>query len=356
MSETSTRFLKEAPTVARSGASLGFKLGIGAALIAVPLGSALVFMQLKSAGAQKNLAQEQGASYEANSVGRIDPALIKFEDSGRIATGLKYARAIAVDNKGRILIAGDRKVRILGADSELLSEIALPDYPTCVAPGADGTVLVGLRDHVETYSPEGVRQKIWDSFGPHTQLTGLSAVGQEVLVADAGRRVVVRCDLDGRVLGELGRRDEGSGGEGLVLPSPYLNVKSLPDGQVMVNNPGRHRVETYSASGELTGFFGTAGGGIAGFIGCCNPSHFALMTDGRIVTAEKGAGRIKVYLPDGKLDGVVAGPELLGSGLHGFELAVDAEDRILVLEPGATEVRVFAKKKTVDAAAIGGAL
>ena len=80
------------------------------------------------------------------------------------------------------------------------------------------------------------------------------------------------------------------------------------------------------------------------------------MSDGSYVTAEKGLTRVKVYDPDGSFVGVVAGPEQLIAGgaprvfanvndakASGFDVAVDAEDRVHVLDTIENTIRVFVK-------------
>ena len=327
------------------------KLGLGAALVVLPLGAAWAYTQLKDATNRQNRAEEDGATYRISALTKVDPALLKYHQVAPIITGMQAPRAMTVDAQGRVLVAGDRIIRILGPKGETVSDIALSEAPFCLAGSADGSIFVGFKEHIEVYAADGHRQAVWNSFGPNALLTGLAVHGPDVYAADAGRRLVVRCNRAGQVLGELGKND-GSPDVGLILPSPYLNVAGLPDGQVLVANPGRHRVEVYSPDGQLQSFFGTAGTAIANFVGCCNPSHLALLADGRIVTAEKGLGRVKVYLPDGRLDAVVAGPETFGNPNRGMELAVDAANRVLVLEPGTSNIRVFAPNDMKEAGAL----
>ena len=80
------------------------------------------------------------------------------------------------------------------------------------------------------------------------------------------------------------------------------------------------------------------------FLGCCNPSDFALLSDGRIVTAEKGVPRVKVFKDDGHFQSVVATPDSFGDNRAGLHLAADADGRVLVLEPGTNSIRIFAAK------------
>ena len=106
----------------------------------------------------------------------------------------------------------------------------------------------------------------------------------------------------------FGEKDEARGIPGLVCPSPHLDVVVSAEGNVIIANPGRHRVETYSPRGEILSFFGRSSLDIGGFGGCCNPTDLALLPDGKIVTSEKGVARVKVYTPGGKLESVVATP------------------------------------------------
>ena len=87
---------------------------------------------------------------------------------------------------------------------------------------------------------------------------------------------------------------------------------------------------------------------IEGFFGCCNPAHFALLADGRFVTAEKGIPRVKIYDAAGKFVCVVAGPKQVP--VAAVDLATDRRGRILVLDPAARSVRIFEQKKAASGA------
>jgi hypothetical protein len=131
---------------------------------------------------------------------------------------------------------------------------------------------------------------------------------------------------------------------GLIIPSPHLDVAWRDATHLYVNDPGRHRVELYEVGGKLIGWWGTPSTALAGFSGCCNPTDLALLPDGRIVTAEKGIPRVKVYTPDGHLAGLVAGPDRFQELDAGMDLAADPEGRIFVLDPRARLVRVFVQQ------------
>ena len=84
--------------------------------------------------------------------------------------------------------------------------------------------------------------------------------------------------------------------------------------------------------------------GVEGFCGCCNPSNIAFMPDGAFVTSEKSIERIKIYTPQGQYKHLVATPESFDEGTRGLDLAVDSQERILVLDPVKKQVRFFVKK------------
>ncbi len=102
---------------------------------------------------------------------------------------------------------------------------------------------------------------------------------------------------------------------------------------------------------------------IDGFCGCCNPTNFALLPDGGIVTSEKGLNRIKIYGAHGGLQGVVAGPEHLATDRrlarracddcrigYSMPVASDVLGRALVLDVTTQRVRLFEKRSVGSSA------
>jgi hypothetical protein len=294
--------------------------------------------------------------YNLEQYQKIDPALVRYAQKTQVPVGLRAARAVAVGPQDRIFVAGDKTIRVFDRDGKPLEPIALDQEPYCLATGNAGRIYVGMRDHVEVFGGDGKRQAAWPRPGKRTVLTSIAAADEDVFVADAGALVVWHYDPSGKLLGQIGKRDPSRGIPGFIVPSPYFDVAIAPDGLLRVANPGAHQIEAFTFDGHLELSWGKRGMGIETFCGCCNPSNIAILADGRVVTAEKGIPRVKVYRESGEFECVVVGPETLAPNrtatvetrdelrLHPVDLAVDSRLRILVLDPTAGLIRIFEHK------------
>jgi len=283
-----------------------------------------------------------------------DPALVHYREAAAIKTGLNDVRAVAAGPGGRIYVAGDRAVRVFDANGVAATTIAVAAGPRCLAAAKDGTLYVGMTDHVVVVAPDGSRKAAWPSAGKKAIFASIAVAEENVFVGDAGNRVVLRYDTSGKLLGKIGAKDARRAIDGLLAPSPHLDVAVGDDGLLRVANPGRLRVERYTLEGDPLGHWGKAGDTMDRFQGCCNPTQIAMLGGGRVVTSEKGLPRVKVLTKAGALASVVAGPESFlalrcptadctkGKTL---DLAVDDRGRILVLDPAAAAVRVFERKE-----------
>lgn len=297
--------------------------------------------------------------YDVNELARIDPNLILYEESGEaIKTGFAETHGIAVDSKGSIYVAGDKTIRIFAKSGDRLSEIQLDDMPRCLTVTEDGTIYAGLKDHVEVYDAQEQKQASWESLGRDAILTSIVTSDDNVFVADAGQRIVIRYDTEGNIINKIGRKDSLRNIPGFVVPSPYFDLATSKDGLLRVVNPGRLRIEAYTFDGDIEFWWGEPSATIDGFCGCCNPVNIAVLPDGGFVTCEKGLVRIKIYNSDGSFEGVVAGPQQFGAGgtseicmlpaecqVSGFDIAVDGEGCVFVLDTVDNVVKIFTRMK-----------
>jgi len=297
--------------------------------------------------------------YDVNELAQIDPNLILYEESTEaIKTGLANTHGIAVDSKGSIYVAGDKAIRIFDQDGEQLGEIKLNDAPRCLTVTDDGTIYTGLKDHVEVYDSQRQKQASWESLGQDAMLTSIVVSEDNVFVADAGHRIVIRYDTEGNIINKIGRKDSIRNIPGFVIPSPYFDLAVPKDGLLRVVNPGRLRIEAYTFDGDIEFWWGQPSAAVEGFCGCCNPVNIAVLPDGGFVTCEKGLVRIKIYNSDGRFEGVVAGPQQFGAGgtsticmlpedcqTNGFDIAVDGEGCVFVLDTVDNVVKIFTRMK-----------
>ncbi len=261
--------------------------------------------------------------YDLEKYKRVDPEWLTYREEATWPVPLEAVRGMAVGPDRTVYVAGDLAICVLNDRGEVQKRLELQSAPRCLdvtyTDGADGEkpaldrLYVAVDDRIEVYNSRGKRLAAWESRGPKALLTSVEATDRHVFVADAGNRVVLRYDHDGELLGELARPDPERNIPGLLVPSPYLDIAMAPDGLLRVVNPGRHRIEAYTVDGYLELHWGEAGLSLEGFCGCCNPSHIAVLADGRVVTSEKGIPRVKVYSPEGQLLAAVAGPEQLAA-------------------------------------------
>jgi hypothetical protein len=297
--------------------------------------------------------------YEVDELARIDPNLIIYEESAKpIKTGFANTHSIAVDSKDSVYVAGDKAIRIFARSGNRLGEIKLDDTPRCLTVTTDGTIYTGMKDHVEVYDAQGKQKASWDGLGRNAILTSIVTTEDNVLVADAGNRIVIRYDIEGNIINKIGKRDTFQNIPGFVIPSPYFDLAMPKDGLLRAVNPGRLRIEAYTLDGDIEFWWGSPTAAIEGFCGCCNPVNIAVLPDGGFVTCEKGLVRIKIYNSAGSFVGVVAGPEQFGAGgtskicmfpeecqTAGFDVAVDSEGRVFVLDTVDNIVKVFSRVK-----------
>jgi sugar lactone lactonase YvrE len=285
------------------------------------------------------------AAYQAqlDSLAAVDDAIVIYRESEPVnVPGLESLRAIAVDSEDRLYAGGGTNVVVLSATGEVLRRLAVEGEVSCLAVDGKHRLYVGLGSAVHAFEADGRRTDVFEGLGDAALVTSIAATEDDVFVADAHARAVMRYSpagarkltIDGRVAGEAET--------GFVVPSPCFDVM-LGEGSVLwVANPGHRRLEAYDFDGvRIDAWDDLSGSEIEKFCGCCNPAHIARRRDGAIVTAEKGFRRVKVYTRRGQFLGVVAGPDQFADHEATLDIAVDSRDRVLVADPAHVQIRVF---------------
>ncbi len=281
--------------------------------------------------------------YDMGMYQKTDPSLIQCTEKPSMPIPLKQLYGIATSDQ-IIAITGDRQLLLLDLDGKILRTQELPTIARCVAIDPTGLIYVGTDKAIAVYDQTCQLKAHWPELGPRTYLTSIAIAKDSIFVGDAGNKVVLQYSLDGRIQRRFGEKDDARKIPGLVIYQPHLDVTITKDQQIWITNPGRHSVENYANDGQWKSCWGIASFEIQGFSGCCNPSHIAILENGFFITSEKGLCRIKIYTPDGKFHGVVAGYESLGTGIEPLDIAIDNQQRILVLDSSRKAIRVFVMK------------
>lgn len=289
-------------------------------------------------------------AYDVSRFVATDPKLIRYEQKRTFATPQRSPRALALGANGNLFIGAGKSVSEVKPDGSLVSEFSVAEEVRCLAVASDA-IYVGSRERFEVFNLKGQRQTAWEKPAPKSYFTSIAVGANDVFVADAGQRLVLRFDRSGKLVSRLGERNKERNIPGFIVPSPFFAVRLAKDGLLRVTNPGRHRVEVYTTDGDFEQSWGKPGAAIEHFCGCCNPTNLALLSDGRVVTFEKGIPRVKVHGADGAFESVVAGAESFAENakvcgpndctLGGLDGVADAEGRIYILDFVAANVRVM---------------
>lgn len=282
--------------------------------------------------------------FELNNVRTGDTSMAAYSETSQFKTTLEEIHGLAIDNSGKIYVSGKDGVEIFDASGKAENKFKINGLAQSIAVNEKGDILLGKLDHIEIWSISGKQLTIWPSFGPEAVITSIAVKGNDVFIADAGQKVVYRCDLKGNLINKIGLKDPATGVPGFIIPSPYFDLGISKDGNLWVVNPGRHSFEKYNFDGMLLTSWAKASMAMEGFCGCCNPSNFAFLNDSIFVTSEKGIERVKIYNTDGTFLAIVATPDQFEAGTKGLDLAVDKQNRILVLDPVKMLIRIFEPK------------
>jgi len=241
-------------------------------------------------------------------------------------------RGIAVDGNGQLYSAGDSEIKVIGLDRRWPT--SRPVHSVAVA--SDGAVYAGEVGQIEIFDGIGKLLNTWRDAKLLGRVTAIGFTQDSVLAGDAADRAIRHFDRSGKFLNNIGKDNPVNG---LLIPNGVVDFGVDAHGIVYAANPGKHRVERYTAGGELRGHIGRFDGlDPAGFTGCCNPTNVAIR-DG-IFTTEKAGPRVKAYDFSGKLLAVIA-TDLFDANCKNMDIAVDARGRVYVVDTVKASIFVF---------------
>ncbi len=275
----------------------------------------------------------------------VDESQISHQEIKQISVDIEVMRAIVIDKDDRVYISGKDKLLMFSEKGELQQEIITNKQAFCLFISEDNKLYMASRKEVFVYDLEGNLLEIIIPDIEKLLITSVVVKDDFLYLADAGNKIIQQCDLKGNPINLIGKKSEADGIDGFVIPSPYFDLAIGRNGEIWAANTGRHQLESYDETGRLIYSWKKSSMELDGFSGCCNPSHFAFLSNGNFVTSEKGIERIKIHSPNGEFLWVVAPPTAFEKGTKGIDIAIDSEDRIWTIDPMKNLIRVFAPKE-----------
>jgi sugar lactone lactonase YvrE len=304
----------------------------------------LIAFMAKDLFTSNERTQQNVYEYDLNSLREVDESQISHKEIKQIKMDADEAHAIAVDANDNIYVGTDKNVLVFNSEGKQINSLKLRETAYCLTVMENGNMVVGMKKRIDIRKPDGSLRNSFVVKGERTYITSVAVQDNNLFVADAGQKIIHHYNIDGNKIKEIGKANQAEGIKGFVIPSPYFDLLIGRQGELWAVNPGRHAFEAYNFKGEQISNWNRTSMSIEGFSGCCNPSNIAMLSDGSFVTAEKGLERVKIHLPSGDFKSVVAAPELFEAGTIGIDLAVDSNDRILVLDPTKRLIRIFERK------------
>jgi hypothetical protein len=152
-------------------------------------------------------------------------------------------------------------------------------------------------------------------------------------------KAVYRFNRAGEPLNEIASTAVGATTTGFFIPTPYFDCAAHA-GVLQIPNPGHLRVEQYDFEGHPLGAWGKPGAREEEFPGCSNPTHLALLPDGRIVVSQKGQPCLKLFDPKGVYLRTL-GASLFAASTHGIDLAASSKVKVYAVDPDSCRVHSF---------------
>jgi hypothetical protein len=299
-----------------------------------------VWMMSRRAVAPGRRGPGAGFAFDSERFLKTDPAMLIATEVAPILIPLAEPLNFCAGPENRLYVVGDNRLVTLQPDGEVADLVLAFDATArCVAVGVDGTVYVGVGDHVETFSSKGEPLARWPVPAAGALLSEIAVAGDFAFVTDRRHAALYRYRTDD---GEILEQHRGF----TLFSSPVLSVAAAAGNTFWIANPGVRGLRHYSAEGQVLAQWNREGRDLDGFSGCCNPASVAVLPGGNLLVSEMHILRVKIIRPDGSLVGLVAGPDAFDPQTPHLNVGVDAAGRILVLDPVRRQIRVFDIQKS----------
>lgn len=264
---------------------------------------------------------------------------MRYRQAGAIGNQFTSAlTALAIGREDCLYAAGDSQVKLFSPAGALERRWSVDKPPLSIAAAPDGSVWVGQQGRIQIFDGAGKLARTWSDEARLGEVTAIAFWGGSIFVADSRDRCLRRFDRTLTLQNNIGKDNRM---KGFLIPNGALDFAIGAGGIIHAANPGKHRVERYTAGDKLLGHIGRFDGlDPAGFPGCCNPTNLALGPQGWVYVTEKAPPRAKVMDAGGNLLAVIA-TTVFDPGCKNMDIAVDSRGRVFVTDTVRREVLVF---------------
>ena len=249
---------------------------------------------------------------------------------------------ITLDSVDQVYAVGDADLKVFDRKGTLQRRwpTESPGFSVAIS-DSDQEIYVGQAGQLTIYDRTGKRLKTWRDSEKLGLVTAVGLLNDFVLIADSYDRCIRRYDKQGKFLNNIGKDNRM---KGFNIPNGALDFDVDSEGYIRACNPGKHRVERYTAEGELLGHIGRfSGPDPEGFSGCCNPTNVAVDEQGRVYVTEKTGPRAKVLDSDGNMIAIIA-TDVFDPNSKNMDVAVDSRGRVFVADTVQLQIHIFAVK------------
>ncbi|HVW16821.1 MAG TPA: NHL repeat-containing protein [Solirubrobacteraceae bacterium] len=261
-------------------------------------------------------------------------------DPGRLA----YPRSIATDPQGQLYVAntGNDRIDVFSQSGQLLRSFGTSgrasgqfDAPVGVAADAAGfrAVTDSVNGRVEFLRPDGGVATIWGSPAPGPTVlpdavaVAFDSAGNGYVLDERRSRIVVFSRASGKPVRTIGSKGTGAG---QMLDPEQLAIAS--DGTIVVADTGNGRIVRFRTDGKYLG--ATTGIG--------RPHGVAITPDGARTYVARGNNHITAYSPAGtEIDDFGGTGNKLGKLNAPAQLSLDADGNLWVADRGNNRVQEF---------------
>ena len=235
--------------------------------------------------------------------------------------------------------AGKGLVQYLSMEGTVRLEKSFSRPVRALAFDRQGRLLVGMGAEIQQLSSQDLSLEQRFTFPAKSLITGIVDTEASLVAIDSSHQKLWKIDREEKSVLELMKLSS------VKIPAEFFHIRANQSGQILVGNPSRHRIESFSGDGTPLSRFGQKSRTLAGFSGCCNPVSFVVRADGSVVTAEQGIPRIKLYSAEGKFEKMILGPAAFEQTItrekmsrssecenRGFDLALMGTEQLAVLD------------------------